>query len=207
MSFFLFSSQAYADISRAFHDVTGSLVIKGTSINKRPNTIVGFRGAFVKNHSYVLGAGIYTIIDNIDLSYNVDGNNIEQKITFGYGGFEVEYIGKWNKRIHYTVHTLFGIGAISYDDMNGLLYNPQNDYYHEFYDNNFYKNMGRSPAGDDWLFLFEPSFNVEINVTETLCVTTGLFYRAVAGVELKGLDNSDIGGPGWSFVVKFGGYR
>ena len=199
------SSQVYADSVSVFQNGYGSLVMKRTSVQERINTVFGFRSGWILNRSVIVGVGIYGMIDKIDVSNDEGGNIIESKINFGYGGFEAEYIRKLNKRYHFTIHSLFGIGALSYDGVGGLLFRSKNDdYYENFYDSNFYKNMGYPNAENDWLVVFEPSFNVGITVAETLRIVAGLSYRAVAGVELKGLDNSDISGPGVSVVITFG---
>ena len=187
--FCLFSSQVFADSGSILQDGFGGLSLKMTKINGKSAYIAGFRGGWIMNHSYVVGAGIYVLANNIDAPDGVSEEDKGKKLRFGCIGLEAEYIGKWNKRIHYTIHSLAGIG--------GLYYRDEKDYVDE----------DSGPSFNDALFVFEPTFNIEVNVSKKFRIATGVSYRAVAGVGLTGLDNSDIGGPGVSIVVKYGGYR
>ncbi len=144
------------------------------------------------NHSYVVGAGLYGLIHlmhKIDAPDEVYTKDKDQRISFLYGGFEAEYIGKWDKRIHYLFHSLIGIGGLSYIDKEDDLY------------------LQREKGIDDGIFVFEPSFNIEVNIRNDFRIDAGVSYRSVTGVELRGLDNSDISGFGTSIVLKFGQYQ
>ncbi|MFC1508716.1 hypothetical protein ACFL60_03400 [Candidatus Omnitrophota bacterium] len=190
----LFSSQVFADSESLLQDGYLGLGAKMTQTGDGAKPAYGFRGGWIVNHSYGVGVGFYA---GGKIGAHETGNPGKKRdLAFYHFGVETEYTGAWDRRVHYTIHAHIGFGGLSYTDLNdekGI--EPDVD------------SSGTSLSFDDGLFIFEPSFNVEINVTKSFRITTGLFYRAVAGVELEGLDNSDIGGPGVSFVVKFGGYR
>jgi hypothetical protein len=211
----LISSQVLADNGSILRDpfFGPSLII--TEINGESAFIGGLRGGWIMNHSYVVGAGFYGLINEIDASTEASTGDKSHETSFFYGGFEAEYIGKWNKRIHYTFHSLIGIGGLSYgDDGHYSLKNPDLPPY--YYSSQSFKNIGGFSNSDnddddsfaiDGLFVFEPSINIEINVSSKIRLGAGVSYRAVAGVELKDLDNSDISGFGTSIVLKYGQYK
>ncbi|MFC1608051.1 hypothetical protein ACFL47_08780 [Candidatus Latescibacterota bacterium] len=192
--FSLFSSLASADADSILQDGFLGIVAKMTQSRDELNPVFGFRGGWIMNHSYGVGAGFYGG-GKIEAH---DPGNVEGKrdVAFYYFGIETEYTAAWDSRIHYTIHALTGIGGLSYTgDVDKKDFEPE------------YDSSGSSLSFDDGLLIFEPSVNVEVNVTKSIRITTGLVYRAVAGVELDGLDNADVGGPGVSLTVKFGKYR
>ncbi|MFC1651362.1 hypothetical protein ACFL2X_07305 [Candidatus Latescibacterota bacterium] len=202
----LISSQVLADNGSILRDPFGGVSIKATQINDESAFIAGLRGGWIMNNSYGVGGGFYFSPNDIDASTEASTGDKSHETSFIYGGLEAEYIGKWNKRIHYTIHSLIGIGRLSYGD---------NEYYFEP-DPPYFKNVGGFSSGDnddddssgsDGLFVFEPSINIEINVNSKIRLAAGISYRAVAGVELDDLENSDINGFGTSIVLKFGQYK
>lgn len=56
----------------------------------------------------------------------------------------------------------------------------------------------------DSFVVVEPSFQIELNVTQFLRINVGAGWRFVTGVEKYDLSNSDIGGPSVNFILKFG---
>ena len=62
-------------------------------------------------------------------------------------------------------------------------------------------------SASDGLFVYEPSFNVEINLCSKYRLDAGISYRAVADVELHGFDNADLSGFGASLIFKIGQYK
>ena len=192
--FNIFSSQVFADSESLLQDGFLGLGAKMTQTGDSAKPAYGFRGGWIVNHSYGVGIGFFSS-GKIEV-HEQDNEGKKREIVFYHFGVETEYTVAWDKRVHYTIHSHIGFGGLSYTDIDDVVgIEPD------------IGSSGSSLSFDDGLFVFEPSFNVEINVTKSLRITTGLFYRVVAGVELDGLDNSDIGGPGVSFVVKFGGYR
>ena len=108
----LFSSQVSADNGSILRDPFLGPSLKITEINDESAFIGGLRGGWIMNHSYVVGAGLYGLIHlmhKIDAPDEVYTKDKDQRISFLYGGFEAEYIGKWDKRIHYLFHSLIGI--------------------------------------------------------------------------------------------------
>lgn len=211
----LISSQVLADNGSILQDPFGGVSIKATQINDESAFIAGLRGGWIMNNSYGVGGGFYFSPNDIDASTEASTGDKSHETSFIYGGLEAEYIGKWNKRIHYTFHSLIGIGGLSYgDDGHYSLKNPDLPPY--YYSSLSFKNIGGFSNSDnddddsfaiDGLFVFEPSINIEINVSSKIRIGAGVSYRAVTGVELDDLDNSDISGFGTSIVLKYGQYK
>ena len=183
-----------ADTGSILQDGFGGFSLRMTRIKGESAFIGGIRGGWIMNHSYVVSAGIYGLMNEIDAPDEVSTGDKVQKIRFGYFGFEPEYIGKWDKRIHYSIHSIIGIGYLSYA-------------YKDVVHDDYIGDLGSSTAFGFGHFIFEPSFNIEVNVSDKTRINTGVSYRSVAGVDLQGLDNSDISGFGLSISVKFGGYE
>ena len=85
--------------------VFGAPVVKFSSLLGEFVTFVGVRGGWVANHSFVIGAGAYTLVNSID-----QPDLIEPINKFVYGGFEVEYIGLASEPVHFTILALVGAG-------------------------------------------------------------------------------------------------
>lgn len=83
----------------------GAPVVKFSSMLGEFVTFVGVRGGWVANHSFVIGAGAYTLVNTIDRP-----DLIEPITKFVYGGFEVEYIGLASEPVHFTILALVGAG-------------------------------------------------------------------------------------------------
>jgi len=83
----------------------GAPVVKFSSMLGEFVTFAGVRGGWVANHSFVIGAGAYTLVNTID-----QPDLIEPITKFVYGGFEVEYIGLASEPVHFTILALVGAG-------------------------------------------------------------------------------------------------
>ena len=208
---FLFSSQVCAETGSILQDWFWGPSLKMNQINGKSVVFGGLRGGWIMNHSYGVGAGMYFSLNKFDAFDEVSTRDKSHNISFVYGGFEAEYIGKWKKRIHYTIHSLIGFGSLSYG---------YTDYDYRYRGDDFpydsFKSVGGFSNGNtedddtgasDGLFVIEPSLNIEVNITKKLRFNTGVSYRAVAGVKLNGFDNSDLSGFGASIVFKSGQYK
>ena len=205
---FLFSSQVCAETGSILQDWFWGPSLKMNQINGKSVVFGGLRGGCIMNHSYGIGAGMYFSINKFDSPDEVSTYK-SHDYRFFYGGFEAEYIGKWKKRIHYTIHSLIGFGSLSYgytdDDYRG------DDFQYDSFKSVGVFSNGNTEDDDtgasDGLFVIEPSLNIEVNITKKLRFNTGVSYRAVAGVKLNGFDNSDLSGFGVSIVFKIGQYK
>ena len=83
----------------------GAPVVKFSSMLDEFVTFAGVRGGWVVNHTFVIGAGAYALVNTID-----QPDLIEPISKFVYGGFEVEYIGLASEPVHFTILVLVGAG-------------------------------------------------------------------------------------------------
>ncbi len=158
-------------------------VVKFTTINNDWEVMVGGRGGWIINHSFVLGGGGYGLVTD------VEAEHIDQRgdvvLELGYGGGMLEYVGYPNELIHYSVSLLIGGGGVNYvrEITNTRLYTDA-----------------------DAFFVLEPEVNFMVNITTHFRAGVGAGYRLISGVDLAGLSDSDIGGLSINMVFKFGDY-
>lgn len=185
----IFSGQLFAqeetilDMHEVTHGGFGGPVVKFTQINNEFGLLVGGRGGWIINHTFVIGGGGYGLANNINGNQLVSGK--VPLINFGYGGFEMEYIYDSDNLIHFTAYTLIGGGSVNYRD-------PAN---HDKFDNN--EDM-------QTFFILEPAVSVELNVVKFFRINFGASYRYISNFEYKGLNQSDVAGPSAILTFKFG---
>lgn len=167
----------------------GGPVVKYTQIKGEPAVLVGGRGGWIINHSFVIGGGGYGLVNSIEADNETIASAFGSKpyINFGYGGFEMEYIINSDKIIHFSVAALIGGGGVSY---RNDLWNDHEDW----------------DSPHDAFFVFEPSANIELNIISFFRINAGVSYRFISGANLDDLQNSDLAGPAASLTLKFGSF-
>ena len=166
----------------------GGPVLKYTEFNSTGAMIVGGRGGWIINHSFILGGGGYGLTTQVPVDV-LEGDIIikdADDLYIMYGGFEMEYIFRPLKAIHLSIYTLIGGGSIGYrsefqDNYNGCNY-----------------NMGKS------FFIAEPAVNLELNVTTFFHLAFGASYRYTNGANYKLIKDDDIRGFSGVVTFKFG---
>jgi hypothetical protein len=153
----------------------GALVFKFSGVNDQFAVFAGARGGWIINHQFVIGGGGYGLASEICL--DEDGRCLLRDIEFGYGGFEFEYIGRWNKAAHYSLQLLIGGGDVT------LLGFPS-----------------------DPVFVAEPTARLELNVTKWFRLNLGGGYRFVSGLDVGRLENSDLSAFSGVLEFKFGNF-
>ncbi len=83
----------------------GGPVVKFSELVDEFAVFAGARGGWIANHSFVIGGGVYTLVNTVD-----QPGLVEPISKFIYGGFEVEYVALWSQPLHFTVGTLVGAG-------------------------------------------------------------------------------------------------
>jgi hypothetical protein len=162
----------------------GGPEVKFTSIDDDFAVLVGARGGWIINHSFILGIGGYGLVqDNIN-RYPI-GFDRYNFLTMGYGGFMMELDFNPHKLVHGSGIILIGGGALG-----RAISGP---YYREPLDNT-----------EDGFFVVEPEVNVTVNMTSFFRISTGASYRFVSDVEMSGLTNGDISGPAATLTLRFG---
>lgn len=165
-------------IGQVEHGGFGGPVVKFTQINQKFGVLVGGRGGWIINHTFVIGGGGYGLVNQVNADVP------DTTISFGYGGGELEYIVRSDDVLHFTLQTLIGAGAV--DLMEKDFVSSQSDH--------------RADA----VFVGELNANLELNVTPWFRLNFGAGYRLVSGVNTPGLSNSDLGGPTGALTLKFG---
>ncbi len=163
----------------------GGPVVKFTEVADEFGVLIGGRGGWIINDSFVIGAGGYGLVneENFDDFFDDDGNRWE--LLMGYGGLELEYIVRPHEVAHVSLSVLIGAGGTMWERYGGP---------HDWEDD------------VDAFFVTEPGLNAIVNVTKHLRIGFGGSYRFVGDVELISLDNSDIGGPAGVLTIKLGGF-
>jgi len=164
----------------------GGPVIKYTQIKNEPAVLVGGRGGWIINHTFIIGGGGYGLANQIEADYFTDYYN-KPYINFGYGGFELEYIIQSDKLVHFSIYTLIGAGGVNYRD-------------------NSYNNWEDWDYNSDEFFVLEPALNVEVNITSFFRINAGANYRFISGVSYDNLKNEDFSGFSGVLTLKFGSF-
>jgi hypothetical protein len=167
----------------------GAPVLKYTSIYGQNTLMIGGRGGWIINHSFVIGGGGYGTVTEVDAPEGILPELGSLDLKFEYGGLELEYILNPKSLAHIGFYILIGGGSIKFSNDTGS--------YHE----------GDHTVGpDDFVFVMEPSINGELNITDWFHITAGVSYRFVTGVEQTSLVDSDFSGVSGVLTFKFGSF-
>lgn len=159
----------------------GGIVWKVTEISDETGVIMGARGGWIINHTFVVGGGGYSLVNNI----KPEGISPEKDLllAMGYGGLEFEYIANSQRLIHYSIYALIGGGSVEYRERDRL--------------------FGEAYVSDGF-FVAEPGVSFELNVTKSFRVGLGTSYRYINGVNLEGTSNSELQALSANLTLKFG---
>lgn len=166
------------------HGGFGGPVLKGSNVNGSPALFVGGRGGWIINHTLIVGGGGYGLVTDVDAL--VPGLFGARRVQFGYGGFELEYINKWDQLLHWSAMVLIGGGAVGYRmlDDETLGFEP--------------------PTSMDEIFVVEPAVQVNLNITEFFRISAGASYRYVTGVTTPASSNEKLSGGSAVVTFRFG---
>ena len=197
MIFVVLSTQVFAAEETLFsgdlsHGGFGGPVVKFSQVNGVNSILLGGRGGWIINHSYIIGGGGYGLVNDIKVPGVYDEHGTQANLEFGYGGLELEYIGRPNKLVHYSMYVLLGGGGIS----NTIWDDDSKDY-----DNRYHNNYN---IEDDAIWVIEPALNVTLNVTSFFRISAGAGYRYVTGASLTGTTNSDLSNTSFNLTFRFG---
>ena len=180
------------------HGGFGGPVVKFTRINGQDAVLVGGRGGWVINHTFVIGGGGYGLVS--DVRPTVPGFFNQDKLMLGYGGLELEFILQSDRVVHLAVPVLIGAGAVGYRT--------------GYWGDDFDLNLGIDNRFDTF-FIIEPGVDLELNVASFFRINAGISYRHVAGVgvptDITGTQrpltsNSELRGVSWMIGLKFGSF-
>jgi hypothetical protein len=155
----------------------GGPVLKVGSFNGEVAILVGGRGGWIINHSFIIGGGGYGLVNNVKAK--VLGPYGERYLNFGYGGLELEYVSESHRLINFSFQTLIGAGGLSWRDPD--------------------VRTGMRDSDSDTFFMVEPGVNVTLNVTKYFRMSGGVSYRFISGVQSPASSDPDLSGPSGVF--------
>ncbi len=85
----------------------GAPIVRFSEVNGQFAVLVGGRGGWIINHTFVLGAAGYGVATDVEVA----GNPNRRGLEFGYGGADLEVVLGSDALIHLTLQTLIGGGA------------------------------------------------------------------------------------------------
>ena len=162
------------------HGGFGGPVVKFTEINEDFALLVGGRGGWIVDHTFIIGGGGYGLSNE----FKIEPDHLNWGM--GYGGLELEYVYRSHELVHFSVQTLIGAGGVAYQD--------HGDWYDEDWNG-------------DGFFVAEPGVNVLLNVIENFRIGLGASYRYIDGINEDETDftsDSDLSGPSAVLTFKFG---
>ncbi len=171
--------------SEVRHGGFGSLIYGVTSINGEVVLLRGTRGAWILNlspqHTLHIGLAGYRTTPEA-AAVNWQHETIERPdIRINYGGFEMEYVNRSFRLMHFGTQLLIGSGSVRYDNRNIDVEKTRDQY-----------------------FVAQPGVNVFLNVTNWFRISAGGYYRYTANVNLDGTDSSELSGFSGILGLRFG---
>jgi hypothetical protein len=171
--------------SEVRHGGFGSLIYGVTSINGEVVMLRGSRGAWILNlspqHALHIGLASYRTTPDAE-AVNWTRDDIERpEMRINYGGFEMEYVNRSFRLVHFGTQLLIGSGSVRYDNRN-IPVDKTRDHY----------------------FVAQPGVNVFLNVTNWFRISAGAYYRYADNVNLEGTDSAELSGFSGILGLRFG---
>jgi hypothetical protein len=167
------------------HGGFGSLIYGFTSVNGEVVMLRGTRGAWILNltpqHALHIGLAGYRTASDAPVLNWPHQDIARPDIRINYGGFEVEYVNRSYRLVHFGTQLLIGSGSVRYDNRNIAVENTRDQY-----------------------FVAQPGVNVILNVTRWFRISAGGYYRYAANVNLDGTSDSDLSGITGILGLRFG---
>jgi hypothetical protein len=160
-------------------------VLKFSKVNGQSASLLGVKGGWVIDRSFVIGAEFYSLNTNVSSNWTDPSTGIVPAMNFNTGGLNFEYI---------LIHEYsFSVSAEIFMGGAGLTLAPS-----AFY-------------GCDFL-IWEPQLNVSINLNEWLHLSLGGSYRTTSSLDVYHIDGSGNYPPldlhisnlrGWTGTIAF----
>ena len=152
--------------------------LRMTAVNGDFAMLMGGRGGLIINHKWVIGAGGWSVINNLKLNKN--NQNLTQ-LNMKYGGVFLAYIFTPEHPIHFGLDLLLGGGKASIKEIDST-----------------------REISLDRFFAIEPGASVILTVSQYVRVSLGANYRFISQANLENIGNSDLSGPALHGTIKFG---
>jgi len=179
----------------------GGPELKLSNINDDMSLLVGGRGGWIINHSFVIGGAGYGLTTNNRFDYTEDISGIDStrklRLDMGYGGLLLEYIAFPREAIHLSFPFVIGAGGASVstkeEGVNPDANNWDNDPFYNW-------NSLESTA----FFVLEPGINIELNLIKYLRLNLGASYRYISATDLDRLTDDNFSDFSFNLCLKFG---
>lgn len=114
--------------------------------------------------------------------------NTQQKMSlgYGYGGLYLGYVVLPQKRVHFNISNLFGLGRIKQYE--------------------YYGSGSRNKINATTCFVLEPMFNIVVNANKKLRIETGIGARMISAQKLVYLKAANLDGLIIQLCFKLGQY-
>jgi hypothetical protein len=178
----------------------GGVDVKGAQIKGKNAVLIGGRGGWIVNSTFILGGGGYGMVSQLSVDSIAGVPGASHHVEFGYGGLILSYMMNSDKLVHLAGHVLVGAGGVSYKE-----YGMEDDEHHigGVFSTSFWPSQVEQHSV---VFVLEPSAEVELNISEHIRAALGASYRYVSGVTVPNLKDSDFSGAQIQFGMKFGNF-
>ena len=164
----------------------GALSFNYTQIDGKDAFLMGARGSWIMGHSFAIGLGGCGFINDVNY-HNWLNNNMDYNLAGGYGGLYLEPIIAPRFPVHISIPVLFGVGGIS-----------------NIADQPNWGNWMLNDSNNDVYLVFEPSVELEFNMTRHLRLAGSIGYRFTSKIEMENVDPDILEGTNIGIIMKFG---
>lgn len=161
----------------------GALSFGYTQIDGKDAFLMGARGSWIIDHSFAIGFGGNGFVNNVNYN-NWRDNDLDYNLAGGYGGLYLEPILMPRLPVHISIPVLFGVGAVAQVE----------DHEDWTYDD----------SRSDVFLVFEPSVELEFNMTRHLRLAGSLGYRFTSKIEMIDTNPDIMEGANIGLIMKFG---
>lgn len=166
----------------------GALSFSYTQIDGKDAFLMGARGSWIIGHSFAIGLGGCGFINDLN-SRNWLNNDLNSNLAGGYGGLYLEPILAPRLPVHISIPVLFGVGGIS-----------------KISDNRDWNNYVFDDSEDDVYLVFEPSVELEFNMTRHLRLAGSIGYRFTSDIEMANTNPDILEGTNIGLILKLGSF-
>jgi len=173
------------------HGGYGGISINQSKFDDQDALLMGIKGGWVINHSFVLGIGGYGFVNDIYMDNIIDEEGYN--LSGGYGGLLLEPIiaPKWP--VHLSLPIIVGAGGISYIEKYLIQKNDPDD-----------EEWENRPVDSDAFFVFEPGVELEFNFFKFMRLSFGIYYRFTDNIDIKNTKQDVLEGMSIGGSMKFG---
>ncbi len=178
----LYSSSAFSQ--SCDNGAFAAPVIKLTRIAGHTGIIAGGRAGWIINKRLVLGAGYYTLANEVSSNYLVQPGNKDLLLDLTYGGLEFEYLILHESLYNLSLSMLLGSGGL-----------------------NFYLKDVSTKFSNQNLLIWEPQVSFEVKLNDWIHADAGISYRMISSfTDVYHVTGNDLTGITGILSLKLGAY-